>query len=652
MIETFCELPFVKVIDEKKDTGEKEFALHDAMYDMLYEHIRGGVGAPRLYEKAIKYLDEKLKEVKQKLNDKTGQHLNNLQAQPAQPGDTLIERFQEQRAYEIDRLFYRMALDPLNAYQDYRAMFMTAITNRDTDFDAQLQDELGRFFEKGRTWGDAYRQRLLEMNFSWQKIACEEAIRWVERRLRAFMRDAELNRYEDALQKVEHINQDKDFTEVLKESPILRHMLEIARLSAETHLLPYVDQADQIEPTFLTTIDSVENLKQASEQSGATTDPMLDQDYIDLVLINAYNYRGYYFGTQERYGSAIDDYRKALELMPESSEMEGLRIELLLSLCIALHQHGDSTSEDIATQALLRALNQGSQHQVATAFSALARMKRFTNPEDALRWARQAGKILEDLESARTLALCIFTEGMVRTELALRADPDQADEELGEALKCYEKAYERFANPPGELLRRVEVRLKCAIAYRKYCGMLIEKGKDASQYLENALQELQKAADLWKPGIAQSIRAKIEEQAAVIYIHQRNFAQAREKVQLARRYVQVGDTLHNGWVYHLRNAQITLQEALCDFGEGKPLEGCLNLQRAFDRLPQDPLEQRSRAVFRRLGEQALLAIGDLKRVEELETETERTAERAQIGEDARAEMERLFQAVKQKLAAQ
>lgn len=633
-VDRFRVLPFVKSLDARG--GVHRFSLHDEMYELLFEQL-SQAQRNRWYQAVIEYLEAQL-------------------AAPLTKSG--IEAIVDRHAQRNELLYYQMALDPVRGYQAYQEFFETVINSRNEDLDAQLQDDLARFYDNETRWGRDYRRRLVRSGFSWEEIACDEAIRWVRRRLRTELQGR--NRHLEALEMANRIGE--DFTKPLQRNELLRQRLRVVTLEARVYVATTDEDRWEIESGFGEAIDALSGL-QKHEQS--TAHPFYPEQQILLALAEAYNMRGYHRRLEQRYHSAIDDYRMAVQIYKDlGPESEGTRAQALIDLSFALGEQGQ-TDEALACadSALRLAKQEGARHLAATALNTLARIRRFSNPFQALRHAEQARILYEEQQSVRGLALCALAEGLVCTNLAMLTGFDSP-----EGKTYYDRGLTRFvearnlfdARLPSEVARRIEVRIGLGSLYRER-GLAASQPEMRTEAFGKAREVLYEAQDLVReaPATPGPIVVSLIEDLVVMNEAEGLYEEALTWIFKARSSIpehygikpNIGITenekTREEQVYWLRLSQLELQTALCHLGLGEALPACLALQRAFAYVLVFSRDARPLTTFRTLGRSALLRVLQKQpdRLVTLREETNYYAVIHRIEREARAEMERIFLAV-------
>ncbi len=649
VLNEFRDLPFVKV------TGDNLITLHDEAYEFLFGKLVAREETD-LYRTAIAYLDARL--------EPPITSTNNNEPIAERPSDQPIElaqyydpeSVQKRQMMQIERLFYQLSLNPVVGYQEYRTLCNNAIRARDEDFDAQLQDELARFFEQGTSWGDYYRRELKRLGSGWDQIVFDEGVRWVDRRLERHVAGQSGSRYLAAIDIADRVKQ--AYPTIYLKNPLARYVLDAVQLSAETYQSRRSGAA--IVQDYAQVTQQLEQI--VAQSAGAPKDDLarLDRNYATFVLASAYNRWGYYERKLQHLDSALPKYKHAARLFKElGPESDIERAITLNNLGYALSQQGHlARGLHFVEEAARLALALGSRHRFALSLNTMAQIKNELNrPDEALQDILQARQIFTEVKSRRDLALCARAEGDVRRWLAYRHRHDwpHSRREYERAIKRYQEAMRTFDSPEiGERLRRIEVRQGLGCAHRSRGKVLFDAGKDCRADMDRALHYLYEALELARQGSPTPIVSDLLEDIAVVYVNQDNFAEAIQWLQQARAHIpesfqivegeglrKTEETLQQS-VYWLRLGQIEFQYALSTIASGQWDEGCRKLLCACAYIRTFSPQAPQLAALHSLGKYTLVHyVGNVGTLNDLRAETYWAAQKLRV-EDAFNEIDQIF----------
>lgn len=652
-IEYYAQLPFFK------RTGPRNrevslVVLHDEMYDRFYGYLPPTY-AREIYDQAIDYIQGLIDKKLEELEYGSGEGQNWLAVSDEEVrNSTRLQTAQEIRLMRVEQLFYKLARHPLHGYHHYRRLSHIAIQAHDEDFDTLLRGELARFFEVNpelpRSWGQENRQQLDIEGISWDQVLFEDGVRWVERRLNAYLPGRD--RYTDALHLADQVEQTYDQVYKNPTNPLPRYSLEAARLRAKMYLSRTVIGDEDIRQTFTTLVTDMERwIEQLTTQGAAIPDDDRDLHadeirYAQLLLATLYNDFGYYERMHERYHSAAEKYTRSLRLYSGlGPEANGLRAVVLTNLAFARHQQGFSKAGlTLVDAALELAKKYGSPQQMATTRNMSARLQLRVNSisvHKAYISVSKARTIFYTLKSGRGSALCALTEGNVlcaRASYYALSTSGRRARNLAQARQDYEHAIARYRyamdkfderpsdhqEPQSDVLRRIEARVGMGAVYRER-GLLqrqehiLLEGCNPDTDLQHALDLAQDAWRLCNEEVPRVTRIAILEDMAFVHIERDEFDTARDKLYQARKLIpanyrideQTGIHYQPGmeehWTFWFRLSQIELQESLIAFRNRSTEEGCKRLLRSFACLhtfsPFAPL----RHSLRKLGKRGILS---------------------------------------------
>lgn len=645
-LQNFAQLVFVKRI------GEHEIMLHDEMYELLLDKI-GAQQTALWWRTAISYLNEELARTNDLLQTRMERLQDELELTANGSPLSYAKLQQRLQSLKIERLFYQLALNPQQGYQSYRELLSHAIAARDHDFDAQLQDELARFFEPQTKWGERYRAHLKLSKLTWERIVYEDSIRWVSRRLNAHLPGADS--YMDAIRIAECVRE--RYRAIYDSSVLARCDLEAAQLQAEIYIAERAPRGAQISANYArlrATLLEVIHADSANE---------LDVAYARLILANAYNYWGYFERTHDRLESAIAKYSEAILLYRQlGPEVESLQAVTLTNLGYALSRQGDSQRGLISLERALDLVTRtGIVYRVGITYNVQAQIfADLGQNERALHCVLEAQRLLERFDSIRAKALNGNAMGRIRSRIAEAcSDPVQRDGEYDLAAQAYREAIRAF-DAEGELTRRVEVRASLARTLRDWARDLEHRGEQCAAQRSESLALLEEARALTTAKTPQVLRCSLLEAAASVLNDQGAYTQALALLDEARMLLPANLRAARGFheseetrelrIYWLRFAQIELQYALAAFGQARYEVGCSHLLRAFSGLFAFSPETAPIINSRELARRRLLKLNDAATVQALRQTTAAAAAQMEASAGATTLVDRLLDQVAQTIS--
>ncbi|NTU83660.1 MAG: ATP-binding protein [Chloroflexales bacterium] len=625
---------FVKPIDDG------EIILHDEMYELLLGKI-GDQQAGHWWRATIEYLDRQITAT-----------MAELQSPASHDGDAprsgYVRLQQKLQTLQVERMFYQMSLDLRRGYQSYRELGSNAIAARDDDFDAQLQEELARFFDPDTAWGRLYHKRLLTSGLTWDQIVYDEGIRWVYRRINAHLPGRD--RYSEAIALAERVRE--RYRSIYDQSLLARCDLDAAQLQAEVYIPAKAPRGAQIAQNYERLVAEL-TATIAAMPSG---DP--DAAYANFILANACNYWGYYERVNERLQSAAEKYKAAVRIYRDlGPEVDSLRAVTLNNLGYAVARQGESQRGlRYLAQSLELVERTGAVYRIASTVNTQAHLYAdLGQMEKALRSVLEARRLFAQFDSVRAVALNANAEGRIRGRIAESTpDPRERADEYARAAAAYRLAIASF-DQEGELARQIEVRSSLAKLLRDWGSARGNGGGEAER--AEALSLLAQARALTGTKTSRVMRCSILEAMASINVDRGRYAEALalldEAVALLPPSLQRADSFEESpetselRLYWLRFAQIELQYALAAFGQGRREEACAHLLRAFTGLitfspDASPIER-----FRGFARRALFAIDDSAAIEALRAPTRAASERLRIPAAALNIVEHLLTQVSQ-----
>ncbi|NTW97382.1 MAG: ATP-binding protein [Oscillochloris sp.] len=623
-IATLSDLVFVKQIDEG------EISLHDEMYELLLGKI-GQAQPVRWWRSAITYLDQQLAAARAERDV--------LSANEAQASSMGFARIQQKiQTLQVERMFYMMSIDPRQGYYAYRELCSNAIAARDEDFDAQLQEEIARFFDPETKWGLSYRQLLAFSGISWDRLIYDEGIRWVYRRIGASIPGT--SPYVEAIKLAQQVRE--RYPMIHGQNELARCDLEAARLQAEVYAGTLIAQ------DYAQLVADLEAILDQPDPSEAR--------YARFIMANVNNYWGYFERTQERLQSACAKYSRAIKLYRElGPEFAGLLAVTLNNLGYALARQGDSERGLRAIEeSLTIARRAGARYRIATALNTRAHLLTdVSRIDEALRSMLESRRIFDDLNSIRDQALCANAEGRIRSRIATGiANNADRDREFWRAAAAYRAAIDRF-DAGGELVRRIETRLSLSKTYREWASMM-PVGDRAQDVRGTALARLEEAQQLSSERTPRIVRASILESMAMIFVDQGQYDRAIMLLDQARELLPANlrnpdlldgidtDETQELRLYWLRMAQIELQYALCAFGQRRHDAAVTHSLRSVSGLVSFSLYASPLERFRNLIRSAISAIGDTAEIRRLRGVNQQESTRMAVEQSVRQTLDILF----------
>ncbi|NJN19223.1 MAG: ATP-binding protein [Oscillochloris sp.] len=623
-----------------KRMSASHLMLHDEMYELLFQRL-SDEQASAWWESAVRFLDQRIAATHEKLKQLRDEQ-DALAISLA-----LIRQQQKLQTLQVERLFYQFSRNVPRGYRTYRELASTAIIARDEDFDAQLQEELARFFDADTAWGRYYRQALAISGLSWDQIIYDEGIRWVFRRINAHIPGT--NRYQEAIAIAERVR--CRFPEIYQGETLARGDLDAAQLQAEVYVPELTLRGDEISANYERLTAEL-----GAIVAGAATDED-DVNYARFVLANAYNYWGYYERTHERLQSACDKYREALRFYrPLGLVVASLQAVTFNNLGYAFGRQGDSARGlEYLNQALTIVERMGAMYRIATTLNTRAHLLTdINNLDQALDEVLRARALFESLSSKRGLALCANAEGRIRTR---RADgqraPAEQDVEFAAAAARYRMAIDLFDNEiKGELVRRIETRVSLGKSYRAWSAARISRSEPGREQQDLALNLLHEALNLCTPKTQRTLQISIYEEIATILIDRGMFDTALPMLDQARALLPDvlqseempadTDQMQEMRLYWLRFALLEIQYARCMAGQSRYEPACIHFARAFSGLLRFSTRTPQIDRFHMLGKQLLLSVGNRAQIMQLAQYVQASAARQNLPADGILYVQRVF----------
>lgn len=581
-------------VDPHVPPEERVVTLHDEVYELLHDTLGRGREKEDRFKRTIDYLDQQIAEKEQQSHQRS--HLSDR--------DAHIQTLQ------VERLFYKMALNPVQGYQDYRELCFSAIQANDEDFDTQLRYEFARFYEANHSgtpvtkWSQDYHTLMQDFGFSWERYRLHEGIHWIYRRIKD---GDDYRRYDLAVELVDQVQatcQDVLSNGTL-EAALDQYSLEVARLQAQIFIHdPDDPQGEKISERYEEVVGEIEATRRVLASSVHGTPKHMravDVHHSQLVLAIAYSDWGYFERTKQRLEQAIEYYKQAIRLFKQlGPEVKELHAMALNNMGFAQSLQGNSDRGMRAVEEALRMRQElGIKYSVALSLNTLARLYiRLDRPLIALECVQEANSLLsEDETSVRGRALCALAEGLVQRKLAVRQGglPSKI-----EKLELAESAYLRAADVFDNLReneRRIEAYLGLGKTHREWAEALkaAEQSATIQEHLERAQHYLEQAATLSADGpVKTPERVDILVNQASILREQEVLEQAMQQLDEARNGVPrsywrfdrpqtapTTGTLQNVRLYLLRMGQIEFQRGMCLFQQEKHQEAVECFTRTF-----------------------------------------------------------------------
>lgn len=601
-----------------KRRGTQEIFLHEEAYELLFDRVD-----PRMavvcWRSAIKYINTKLEAIQLELRA-------TLQDRNLSQSSVLRQRFQ---TLQIERLFYEMCIDVRRGYQNYCKLSTSAIAARNNDFGLHLQEEIAQFFDSTTTWGRLFRDRLNLSDLPWNRIVYDEGVRWAHRRINTAT--PAFGRNFAAVEAVKQVRM--RFPDIYAQDVLARCHLDVIQLQAEVYTLENSSHAAHIDTNYERLVSEL------NQYIARIPHDNPDRDQCQFILANAYHYWGDFEQSQERSQSAIEKYRRTINLYRQlGPEVEELYAIALLNLGFALSQQGELEEGLRCVEASLAvAERNGAIYHTATALNTCAHIFIDLNQiEQALLSVQTAQAFFNELVNAHGLALCAYTEGQVRAKLAEALPHELAQNvEYERAIAAYSLAISFFdTNSANDSSSRIEIRVSLGRCYRDWS---VAYGTVNTEHQARALDLLQEARALVTPLTPHLVHCTLLESIAEIFVDRGEFKRARTLLAEAAKLLPlIPHTLEHlneepefreARLKWLRFADIEFQLMLCAFGEGKSEEAYNHMLRAFSGLIAFSPKTGRLDRFHALTHNALSTIGDKDSIQSFQKQMYITARR-------------------------
>ncbi|NJL55032.1 NACHT domain-containing protein [bacterium] len=579
-----------------KVTGDKIATLHDEIYDLLFEPT-----TPRIkedYAIAIEYLDKQIGVCRQQIA---------IQDEPT------LENIQQLQTFQIERLFYQMALAPREGYYDYCELVMSAILNYDSAYDLQLQGELARFFDTSTRWGQYYRASLDQEGISWDNVRYDQRVFDAYRMLFS----SKKGRYNEARNSLALIKSAAPYDQIYTQRKISQAFLDAAELEARVYSRNAVSDSGDIIKKY-TELDH--RLSDMLTQIGNQ-----DQDEVPFVqflrgVIN--NAWGYFERTLRHLDSAIKKYRVAIENFEKlGREADSIRAQTLNNLGFAMSLQGyQDFGAFVVEQALTIFETNGAAYGAAITRNTLARIYlELDQVEKAVHYVDQAQLTFENFGETREVAFNAYAAGELQRWIATTkpfTPPAEQNRTFEQAIEYYEKAQKILDQLGGDLERRIEVRQGLGCAYRSWGNAKRLRNEPNDDSIQQALNYFEEALGMFVTDTPTPLRTSILEDIAVLYVDQEDYDQAEAAIAKSRASVPQGfeiipefgidvenpETIEQRGFW-LQIGQIEIQQSLCHLGRKEYQAFCISMLKAFAYIfafaPQSHQMNTLRTLFRR-----------------------------------------------------
>lgn len=581
---------FVKV------SGDGIRTLHDEVYDLLLNRLNP-TSANRWLTTAIDFLTKQQQQLQSQIN-RTGMSLE------------LLGRL---RMAQVDRLYYQLATEPvLDGYQNYCELSNSAIFTREEEFDAQLQDELARFFDETTATGKRHLDKLKYDDFAWERICYDEAVRWVLRYIRA--PDSRGGGSKQALILAEQIAQDHHTT--IADDPLAWCHLETFRLEALGFEAATPEAIDATGERYAALIQQLQHLELAAA-AAPTQRPIhaFRQQQSRFLRAYALNNWGYLVRGRFQLNTAIRRYTAAITLYKTlNDETVILRGTSLTNLSFALRLQGDMELALVCADEAITLLHRaGARYREISAHNTRARI--LLDLDDlfgAEQSIRRATALLADFPGTRNQALAANVNGAYERWRAYKfQDEPEASEAAYEAALTHYQAFKTyFDQRSGEPERRIEARQGLGCTYRSRGTARLRRDATGSADLDEARRWFREALDLLNPAMDEASTepqvyiaslddgdkqryTDLHEDLANTYALQQRYAEALAELNLARQAIPPEFNVQSGAgavetaqtreqkLFWLQLAKIEFLEGICRLSLDQPHPACEHLLQAF-----------------------------------------------------------------------
>lgn len=581
---------FVKV------SGDGVLTLHDDVYDLLENRL--GIGSADTWRSgAIAFLER----AQSRLNTEIGQL-----------GMTM-ERLGRLRTLQVDRLYYQLAREPtLRGYQNYCELAYAAIFARDEEFDTQLQDELARFYDPNSQSGQAYRGKLEQGDFPWERLCYDEAVRWAFRRLHA--PDSPQDGYKEPLALVERVEQ--DYGALIAADALARCALEVVRLEPLGLTKP-LNELGQTADRYARLIASLQEIEDAAAAAAATDERSIHQyrrQQSRFLRAYALNNWGYVARRQNLLHTAVERYTAAIEayktlgdeiIVPRATSLNNLgnalRLQGNLELALVC------IDESIALQRTA-----GSRYREAAGHSTRALL--LFDMDDVLGAQQSVARVralVADFPGTRNAAFASEASAELSRRLAVKFadDPEESEQLYREAIRLYETFRDFFDAIGFDSGRRISARRGLGSTYRSRGHSRRLRGEDGGADMETARRLFREAIALLGDEPLRLI--DMSEDIAFTYVLEGRYEEALAELAATDRHVPEEFKVRGAGVtetattreqrgFWLQLSKVELQRGLCHLALRDAETACADLLRAFAYVlrysPESPQIQTYREV--------------------------------------------------------
>lgn len=584
---------FVKV------SGDGILTLHDDVYDLLDDRLTPG-SVDRWQAAAIDFLN---------------QEQSRLRKTIASEGMS-IDRLARLRMLQIDRLYYQLAREPvLQGYQNYCELVYGAIFTRDSDFDAQLQDELARFFDPQSQSGRRARQRFAIDDMPWERICYDEAVRWVFRRTHSPEYNGVRRAILDLADQIGH-----DYRALIAADPLARCALETMALEA---LGFHTDEGalDQLLADYASLAARLAAIERA-EEGGRRAIHRYRHQQSRFLRAYALNNWGYQARRLLRLDTAIGRYADAVAIYKTlGDETNVMQATSLNNLGFAYNLQGDIELALICVDEALSLQHQaGARYREAASYQTKANLAlSLDDMYGAEQSIARSQALLQDFPDTRNAALSALHQGNTARWKAFRDrdDPARSAAHLDAALRAYGEFQHYFERQSGESERRFEALQGLGCTHRRRGHLLSRRGEDGSADMERARELFHEALGLTSPGHSQR-RADILEDLALAYTFEERYTEALDTLDRAAEAIPAAFDVRPGAGtietldtreqkgFWLHRSKVEQQRGICYLGLDDGERACAALLKAFACLRRFSPRAQQLRTYRIVAQEKLL----------------------------------------------
>ncbi len=432
VFETLRKLSFVKI-----RPADQRLFLHDEMYHLLWKHVLrfDEVGRARAFDAILGYYQEKIKEAS-----------DSLQKAPTDAG--LQADLYRLKAEEVH---YRLRHEPWQGFQLYYYYSKEAYWAHDEPASLELRDELLEFLGEFDRWVPP--GSLLQR----AHIACESALRWVDR--------AGRRNYEDAVNLAVKVRSTPSLIETFAQAGVLPQAeLDALEGRAQVYLGRALDKAEEL----------LNKAREAAEQFRPASDDALAGWRKQALLAEIYNDLGYLARVRGLLEDSARFYREAIVRWRQlGAPAEPLHANTLNNLSWALAEQGRyQDALRFCLDGLELRQKRGYRGPIAFSLNTLGLIEvRNDQPERAVGHCEQALAIFRDLAQPRGVGLaCIALAEANRRSATSPAAPTLAEQAklFDRAVSLAGEAVAIFREQVPERERLVEALIELGCAYRDW----------------------------------------------------------------------------------------------------------------------------------------------------------------------------------------